>query len=196
MKLAKALWLGMGLLVGALILVKSFTFLAPDFSRGFLKGKEAAFGWYAYCFYPHIFAGPMALFLGIAQLWGKKRGRWHRWLGYGYVGVVLGLAAPAGLVMAWLAMGGWWGKIGFALMALLWAYFTAKAFHRDRRQHEAYMIRSFIMAYSAVWLRIFSFLMHEYGWPPHPYYAISAWLSWVPFLLAYEGWRKIGKTCR
>jgi hypothetical protein len=188
MKLAKALWLGLCLLIGALILVKSFTFLTPDFSRGFLMGKEDDFGWYA-CFYPHIFAGPMALFLGIAQMWRKKQGRWHRWLGYGYVGLVLGLAAPAGLGMSWLAMGGLWGKLGFALMAVLWAYFTIKAFHPHRKQHQTYTTRSFIMACSAVWLRILSFCLYLFEADAYTYYALTAWLSWLPFLALYEVWR-------
>lgn len=65
----------------------------------------------------------MVLILGSAQ-WlpgvASRGVRLHRWLGYGYVGRILGLAAPSGLVLARIANVELVAQVGFALQCLGW----------------------------------------------------------------------------
>lgn len=182
-------------LIGALILVKSLEYYQPDFSRGYLAHKREVFdGVFRWGLYAHIVGAPLLLFIGGVQLFFRyeyRRPAWHRWLGRGYMLLVLGLAAPGGLIMARYAIGGTWGQVNFYLLDLLWIICTALAWYAIRKGHMVYhrrwVNRSYILALSAVNLRLLGFVFAYYfAWRDVEAYLWAAWLSWLPFLLAYE----------
>jgi hypothetical protein len=54
-------------------------------------------------------------------------------------------------------------------------------------KHKEYMTRSFILANSAILLRLFSFISNHYiHADPVSSYILIVWLSWLPWLLIYE----------
>ncbi|MEM7037834.1 MAG: DUF2306 domain-containing protein [Bacteroidota bacterium] len=194
-KLVKFPVIAVILFVGYLIFELSLSYYDPDFSRGYLIDKAAVFdGPFKYGLYAHIVSMPLLLLIGTAQVFFRYEGRAgavHRVLGRVYGGMVLLVAAPSGLILAGYAFGGDWAKVSFYLLAVLWWLFTAAAWYcarkRDFRRHRDFMVRSYLLMISAVFLRLISFGMiaglHWVG--PEPY-MWSAWLSWVPFLVGYE----------
>ncbi|MGB0523725.1 MAG: DUF2306 domain-containing protein [Flammeovirgaceae bacterium] len=192
-QLVKGFYAIIAVLVGLFICIKSLDYLHPNFTQGFLIGKEPFFyTYYAVVLYIHMFAAPLALFTGLIQFLFTKS-KWHKRLGQIYVMSILGFAAPSGLLMAFHALGGNWAILNFVLLAILWVFFTRKAYQTIRRKnikaHQRFMTRSFILTNSAVFIRLFSFINHQYlDYPPLTAYVIISWLSWLPFLMIYEGY--------
>jgi hypothetical protein len=59
------------------------------------------------------------------------------------------------------------------------------------------MTRSFILANSAILLRLFAFISNHYlDADPVNAYIVISWLSWLPGVLIYEGLRQIDKKTR
>lgn len=183
------------LFVGTLIFWKSLDYYDPDFEQGYLLGKADFFGGiYQYGLYAHIISTPLLLLLGTAQIFLRYEYRFstlHKWLGRFYGVLVLSLAAPGALIMAEHALGGIWGKANFYLLAILWILTTAAAWYFARKgkivRHQEFIIRSYILAVSAINLRLFSFVfIYFFEWSGPDMYVWSAWLSWLPFLLIYE----------
>lgn len=192
MRLVKSFYLLLALIIGLLIVLKSVDYLHPDFSKGFLIGKEANFHFYRVPLYAHMLGAPLALLAGIYQF-AFTRSRLHKSTGKLYLILVLFLAAPSGLIMSFYAIGGIVSTINFALMSVLWAFFSVKAYHSIRlgkvARHRQFMSRSFILANSAILIRLFSFINNHYGLTDVTTgYIIIAWLSWLPGLLLYELW--------
>jgi uncharacterized membrane protein len=193
---AKALFFVIAFFVACLIALKSLTyFLHPDLSHGFLSDKKDIFDpWYKYILYTHIFSAPLTIFTGILQFSLKRTSIIHKLSGYIYIPAVV-LAACSGLVMSFYSVGGIISGISFFILSILWLLFTLKAFALIKagkiEQHKAFMTRSFILANSAVLLRLFSFISNRYTTidPVTAYTAIS-WLSWLPWLLIYEWSRR------
>lgn len=189
--------LGLAILfVAALIFLKSLDYYQPDFGRGYLVGKEGYFhGIFKYGLYAHIISTPVLILLGTIQLFLRYEYRspqLHRWIGRLYGGLILGIAAPGALIMAVYAYGGFWGKLSFFILGALWILVTGLAWYFARKgdllRHQRFIIRSYILTISAVTLRIFSFLfIHYLDWYGPEMYATTAWLSWLPLLLIYEG---------
>jgi len=190
-------WIGFlfVLTVGGLIFVKSLNYYQPDFSRGYLAGKRPFFdGIFQYGLYAHIAATPLLLLWGSLQFFFRyeyRRGAWHRWLGRGYAVLVLGLAAPGGLIMARHAIGGTWGQVNFYLLWMLWLLTTGLGWSPARRRHwhrhRRWMQRSYLLALSAILLRLWAFVFAYYlEWRSPEAYVWAAWLSWVPSLVIYE----------
>jgi hypothetical protein len=78
--------------------------------------------WFRLGFYVHITTSLVVLVLGLLQwvpVLASRGARLHRWLGYGYVVGILGLAAPSGLVLARFANGGLAAQVGFSLQCLV-----------------------------------------------------------------------------
>lgn len=170
-----------------------FVFDGPD--HGFLltKSQSTRQSFYLPAFYTHILTGSIVLILGVFQLstWIRKRySVWHRAAGKTYIFVVLFLTAPSGLVMSFYANGGPPAGIGFALLALLWWFFTWRGFQNALRKnwdvHREFMLRSYAMTFAAVTLRVYSFLFALAGYRGEHIYIIIAWLSWVPSLIVVE----------
>jgi uncharacterized membrane protein YozB (DUF420 family) len=191
----KVLW-GFLILLGLLLTLNTLTYLNFDPSYGFLKLKQQAVagGIYLPFYYCHVFVGGLILTVGFLQVWPWFRLRWNQWhrrLGYFYVMGILFFAAPGGLVMSFFIGRGSWVLTSFLLQCALWFYFTATAFQKikqgDVAAHERWMWRSFALTLAAITLRVYIFFSSYYFDLSNPTaYAIIAWASWVPNLLAVE----------
>lgn len=170
-----------------------FVFNGPD--NGFLltKTESVRHSIYLLAFYIHILTGSIVLITGIFQLskWIRTRyTAWHRASGKVYIFVILIFTAPSGLVMSLYANGGLVAGIGFALLALLWWFFTWKGFqnaiHKHWDIHREFMMRSYALTFAAVTLRLYSFFFALAGFRGESIYIVIAWLSWVPSLIVME----------
>ncbi len=92
--------------------------------------------------------------------------------------------------MAAYANGGLAAGLGFALLAVLWWFFTLKGFrnaiHKNLDIHREFMLRSYALTFAAVTLRLYSFLLALVGFRGESIYILIAWLSWVPSLIVME----------
>lgn len=108
-----------------------------------------------------------------------------------YVFVTLFLAGPSGLILGIYANGGISSKIAFCLLAILWIIFTGIALKKimlgDIVSHRNWMLRSFALAFSAITLRAWKYIivltLHP---PPMDVYRIVAWLGWTLNLVIVE----------
>lgn len=163
---------------------------------GYLRPRQALWAHYPFRigFFAHISAASLALFLGFFQFFTFIRRRWqrlHRWLGWAYVGLVLGLAAPGGLIMGLYALGGWGVKVCFVFLSVFWWYYTYQMYRKaqqgDYRSHGWYAWRSYALCCSAVLLRLYSFIgAYYFGLRGPEVYLVLAWLSWLPQWLMLE----------
>ena len=149
---------------------------------------------YRFAFYIHIFSSLVILFSG-AFLFSsyvlKHYSKLHRNIGKVYVGLLLGLSAPSGLIMAYYANGGIWVKISFLILTPLWWYFTYKGYtsirHKKVKAHKAWMTRSYALTLSAISLRGYQFIFgYTIEMNPEMQYLLISWISWVGNLLIAE----------
>ena len=145
-------------------------------------------------FYIHITGGMLALLVGPFQFIRRLRRRQrslHRNLGKVYMASILFLAGPSGLFMAFYAEGGWFGALGFAVMAFLWLWTTFRAYETIRRRdvpgHIRWITRSYALTFAAVTLRLYvPFTSLTNLLDPETVVVSSAWVSWIPNLIAAE----------
>ncbi len=143
-------------------------------------------------FYVHItgavvcLAAGFPLFLSITL----RHPRVHRVLGYIYLNAVLWGAAPAGLILAPVAKGGFLGAAGFTIAGVLWWITTWKGYVAIRRHdiatHVRCMVYSFSLALSALWFRVFHVALEFTGIDPTANYVISLWLSLIASIYLAE----------
>jgi len=145
-------------------------------------------------FYVHVYSALFVLLAGFFQLSYtllKKYPLLHRNMGKFYVFTVLFLSAPSGLFIGFFANGGFYSKISFVSLSVLWFYFTLKGLtsikNKNITAHKAFMLRSFALTFSAVTLRFWKvILVYLFHPAPMDVYQIIAWLGWVPNLLIIE----------
>ncbi len=196
--LAKYSYFILAFLIACLIVLKSMDYLHPDFSQGFLANKQEVFDrWYKYALYLHMTVAPLTIFAGILQFSLNTKTKFHRLSGYVYL-IAVCFAAIAGFFMSFKSLGGIASSISFLILSVLWIMYTIKAFlfirSRNIAAHRAYMTRSFILANSAILLRLFSFISNHYlHVNPVSAYNVISWLIWLPGLLIYE-WTIYKKT--
>jgi hypothetical protein len=151
-------------------------------------------------FYVHITTSLVVLVLGLWQ-WlpvvARRGPRLHRWLGYGYVGGILGLAAPSGLILARFANGGLVAQVGFTLQCVVWWLTTWLAYRaarqRDWPRHVQWQVRSYAVTLAALALRGESYVMfYAFGTKPIETYLTVTWLSWVGNLILAEVLLELG----
>jgi hypothetical protein len=156
--------------------------------------------WFRLAFYAHITTSLIVLVLGLLQ-WlpgvASRGPRLHRWLGYSYVGGILGLAAPSGLVLARFANGGLVAQVGFSLQCLVWWGTTWLAYRAARRRqwprHVQWQVRSYAVTLAALALRAESyFLFYFFHTKPIETYLTVTWLSWVGNLIVAEVLLELG----
>jgi len=163
---------------------------------GFLQLKQFAVktGWYLPGFYAHIFASSVILVVGFLQFSKKVYNNrpLHRKLGKVYVFGVLFFSAPGAYVMTMFVNRGMGPFTSFLLQNTLWIIFTIAAWYYAKNvnipQHVKMMRRSYALAFAAVTLRFYIYLLHLIG-PGVNFahnYLIIAFLSWVPNLLLVE----------
>jgi uncharacterized membrane protein YozB (DUF420 family) len=149
---------------------------------------------YFFIFYIHVCSSIFTLLAGFTQFNSgllKQYSFIHRWIGKLYVFVVLFLASPSGFFIGLFANGGFFSKISFVILSILWFYFTLKGFllikKSNIKRHKAFMMRSFALAFSAITLRLWKVvIVYLFHLSPMDVYQIIAWLVWVPNLLFIE----------
>ena len=189
------LWLAFGAFAYLMFLI-TWQYIPIDFTVAFLrlKPEEIALPYYQWAFFGHVYTSILVLVLGGLQFSKRLRRLWHgfhRITGKIYVLLILGIAAPTGLIMGWHANGGPWSQLSFCLQAILWFWFTGRAWVLARRAdwpgHRAYMLRSFALTLSAVSLRAWKLLMVAlWAPPPMDTYRVVAWLGWAGNLVIAE----------
>ena len=150
--------------------------------------------YYRAAFYTHIFTSTIVLFSGLFLFskWVLKNlPRLHRFFGKLYVGLVLLLSAPSGLIMALHANGGTLAKIAFVLLTFLWWWFTYLGYITARRKdfnaHKNWMARSYALTFSAITLRFSQMLLGMYFLlDPVFQYVLISWTSWIINLAVAE----------
>jgi hypothetical protein len=144
-------------------------------------------------FYIHITSSVLAILGGIFQFFpsslrGTKQLRGypnvHILIGKIYIGSILLLAAPSGLVLAAFANGGLPAKVGFTLQCFVWWATTYAAWRaimqRNWEEHAKMMLRSYAVTLAAMSLRTESYaLVYFFGTKPIETYLTVTWLSWV-----------------
>ena len=142
----------------------------------------------------HGISSVLALVLGPWQF--RRRGRWHRPLGYSYL-LCLGLGALTGLPMATMAEGGLLARCGFGVVDLLWlgTAWAAIVAARQRRfaAHASWMVRSYALTFGAVVLRLYLYALQNLGYDFNAIYPYTSWLSWATSLAVAE-WILKGDT--
>lgn len=159
-----------------------------------IKQDEMALGYYQIAFFVHVYSSIFALLAAFTQFSGVIRRKFplvHKQVGGLYIAVIVFLAGPSGLVLAYHANGGWSSQLAFCILAILWVYFTIVAFLKIRkkevRAHRNFMYRSFALTLSAITLRAWKYVLVAMFQPkPMDVYRWIAWLGWVVNLIIIE----------
>ncbi len=187
----------------ALMLTKTLPYYSFEKGIHFLTTKSDETNdnpWFRLGFYVHITTSLIVLVLGLLQ-WlpvvARRGPRLHRWLGYGYVGGILGLAAPSGLILARFANGGLVAQVGFTLQCVVWWLSTWLAYRAARRRqwprHVEWQVRSYAVTLAALALRGESYVLYYFfHTKPIETYLTVTWLSWVGNLLLAETMVELG----
>lgn len=148
---------------------------------------------YLWFFYTHVYSSIFVLLAGFFSIlridFGVKN--FHRSIGKIYIILVLIFSAPSGIYMGWFANGGFFSKLSFIILGILWWISTFKAYQLAREKkfdlHKKWMWRSFALTISAITLRLWKLLI-VYFFQPNPMdvYQIVAWLGWIPNILLIE----------
>jgi hypothetical protein len=187
----------------ALMLAKTLPYYSFEKGIHFLTTKSDETNdnlWFRLGFYVHITTSLVVLVLGMLQ-WlpgvARRGPRLHRWLGYGYVGGILGLAAPSGFILARFANGGLVSQVGFTLQCVVWWLTTWLAYRAARQRqwprHVQWQVRSYAVTLAALALRGESYVMfYAFGTKPIETYLTVTWLSWVGNLILAEVLLELG----
>lgn len=142
----------------------------------------------------HLLFGPIALALVPVQLSSRLRAQapgLHRAAGYASLAAIA-IAAFSALAMLPRFLGTPFAAAGFAALALLWLAFPAlglaAARRRDFAAHRRFMLRTSVLTFGAVTLRIIMAPLLAAGWSVTDTYQITAWGCWLPFLIGLEFW--------
>lgn len=187
----------------ALMLTKTLPYYSFEKGIHFLTTKSDETNdnpWFRLGFYVHITTSLVVLVLGLLQwlpVMASRGPQLHRWLGYGYVLGILGLAAPSGLVLARFANGGLVAQVGFTLQCVVWWLTTWLAYRAARQRqwprHVQWQVRSYAVTLAALALRGESYIMYyAFHTKPIETYLTVTWLSWVGNLVLAEVLLELG----
>lgn len=144
----------------------------------------------------HVLFGPLALALVPVQLSARLRARapgLHRAAGYLSL-VAIAVAALSALALLPRFQGIPFAAAGFAALAVLWIVFPALGLAAARRgdlaAHRRFMLRTSVLTFGAVTLRIIMAPLMAAGWSVTETYQITAWGCWLPFLIGLEVWMR------
>lgn len=169
-------------------------YFPPNFASDFLQDRESYFsGPYHWAFYTHIVSGPISLLLGtilISEQFRLSFPKWHRLLGQIQAICVLFLVTPSGLWMSYHAETGAIAGIGFATLAIATGTCVGlgwrSAVRRRFIDHRRWMWRCYLLLCSAVVLRLMAGLATVTDVEADWLYPLSAWISWLVPLIAFE----------
>ncbi|UGS20366.1 DUF2306 domain-containing protein [Flavobacterium cyclinae] len=159
-----------------------------------IKQEVIVFDHYKIAFFTHVYTSIFLMIFGAIQFSNyiqKKYVKLHRISGRFYVGILLLLSGPSGLVMSYYANGGVLAQVSFLLLSTFWMLFTFMSFYfvlkRQLIKHQKFAIRSFALTLSAISLRLFKYLLVLFFEPyPMDAYRIAAWSGWTFNLLLAE----------
>lgn len=159
-----------------------------------IKQDVVGFWYYRVAFFAHVYSSIFILFFGFFQFLPKIRKHFpivHKWMGRLYVGIILFISGPSGLLMGYYGNGGWTAQVAFCLLSLCWIFFTYKGFETIKNKkladHKKWMYRSYALTLSAISLRFWKWIIIVAFEPkPMDAYRIVAWLGWVGNLLIAE----------
>ena len=191
---AFAAWI---LIFTGIMVTKVLPYLSFERAINFLGTKPNEVldrNYFMWAFYIHITSSVLVMGGGIFQFFTKiLRGypKVHHLIGKIYIGSVLLLAAPSGLVLAAFANGGLAARVGFSLQCVVWWLKTYAAWHEVMKKqfvrHSEMMLRSYAVTLAAMSLRTESyFMVYVFETKPIETYLTVTWLSWVGNLLIVE----------
>ena len=134
-----------------------------------------------------LLTGPLLMVLRLVRI-----RRFHAFIGYVYLNVVLWAAAPTGLIISPVSKGGAPAAVGFAITGVLWWWTTWKGYRTlgeiDIRHHIRWMLRSYSIALSAVWFRVIHGVLAFEAFHVSAFsnYVASIWLSLAASILISE----------
>ena len=179
-----------------LLVLISLQYIPINFDVAFLnlKQEEIKIPYYKYAFFSHVYSSIIIIILGVSQFSKRIRNQFsiiHKLNGKGYILLILLIASPSGLIMAFHANGGLVSQVSFSVLSILWFIFTLKAFlsikKGNYRKHRDFMIRSYALTLSAISLRLFKYgIVFFFELPPMDTYKIVSVLSWTINLVIAE----------
>lgn len=179
-----------------LLLLITLQYIPYHTDVAFLRIKQdvIVFNHYKVAFFTHVYTSIFLMVFGAIQFSKyiqKKYVKLHRVSGRLYVGILLLLSGPSGLIMSYYANGGLVAQVSFLLLSSFWMFFTFLSFYfilkRQVIQHQKFAIRSFALTLSAISLRLFKYLLVLFFEPfPMDAYRIAAWSGWTFNLLLVE----------
>jgi hypothetical protein len=189
------LWMGY-FYFSYLLLLITLQYIPYHTDVAFLRIKQEVIvlNHYKIAFFTHVYSSIFLMILGAVQFSNfiQRKYTWfHRISGKLYVGILLLLSGPSGLVMSYYANGGFYAQVSFVLLSLFWMVFTFLSWFfilkKDVRKHQKFAMRSFALTLSAISLRLFKFLLVFFFEPfPMDAYRMAAWSGWIFNLLVVE----------
>lgn len=189
------LWLGYAYFSYLLLLI-TLQYIPYHTDVAFLRIKQEVIvlNHYKIAFFTHVYTSIFLMIFGAFQFLNyikKKYIKLHRISGRLYVGILLLLSGPSGLVMSYYANGGLLAQVSFLLLSTFWMLFTFFSLYfilkKQVIEHQKFAIRSFALTLSAISLRLFKYLLVFFFEPlPMDAYRIAAWSGWTFNLLIAE----------
>lgn len=189
------LWIGY-IYFSYLLLLITLQYIPYDTDVAFLRIKQEVIvlNHYKIAFFTHVYTSIFLMIFGAFQFSNyiqKKHIKLHRISGRLYVGILLLLSGPSGLVMSYYANGGLLAQVSFLLLSTFWILFTFLSLYfilkKQVIKHQKFAIRGFALTLSAISLRLFKYLLVFFFEPlPMDVYRIAAWSGWTFNLLVAE----------
>lgn len=189
------LWIGY-IYFSYLLLLITLQYIPYHTDVAFLRIKQEVIvlSHYKIAFFTHVYTSIFLMIFGALQFSNyikKKYIKLHRISGRFYVGILLLLSGPSGLVMSYYANGGLLAQVSFLLLSTFWILFTFLSFYfilkKQIIKHQKFAIRSFALTLSAISLRLFKYLLVFFFEPlPMDAYRIAAFSGWTFNLLVAE----------
>ena len=189
------LWIGY-IYFSYLLLLITLQYIPYDTDVAFLRIKQEVIvlNHYKIAFFTHVYTSIFLMIFGAFQFSNyiqKKHIKLHRISGRLYVGILLLLSGPSGLVMSYYANGGLLAQVSFLLLSTFWMLFTFLSLYcilkKQVIKHQKFAIRGFALTLSAISLRLFKYLLVFFFEPlPMDAYRIAAWSGWTFNLLVAE----------
>lgn len=189
------LWIGYIYFLYLLLLI-TLQYIPYHTDVAFLRIKQEVIvlNHYKIAFFTHVYTSIFLMVFGAIQFSNYIQEKYielHRISGRFYVGILLLLSGPSGLVMSYYANGGLLAQVSFLLLSTFWILFTFLSFYfilkKQIIKHQKFAIRSFALTLSAISLRLFKYLLVFFFEPlPMDAYLIAAWSGWTFNLLVAE----------
>jgi hypothetical protein len=189
------LWIGY-IYFSYLLLLITLQYVPYHTDVAFLRIKQEiiVLNHYKIAFFTHVYTSIFLIIFGAFQFSNyiqKKHIKLHRISGRLYVGILLLLSGPSGLVMSYYANGGLLAQVSFLLLSTFWMLFTFLSLYfilkKQVIKHQKFAIRGFALTLSAISLRLFKYLLVFFFEPlPMDAYRIAAWSGWTFNLLVAE----------